>query len=914
MSIETLALGGEVNSLTYPMRDRYGYPIQAPTLSRTGIRFGGEHIYTYTTSRSERVVSEKEEIIGDDLARRHRHTVMEIKCHPTLVPWDHIFALPGDTKRKVISRVETRWGEDTIYEIPATLHNLKKFITLPFIRTEHYAEALEWINWYMHTSSVCLDFISRKPLTTPLYPNSEDSHLVPATFHKERVAVGVRDLTAKEKRSIAQGLGGPTKEERTIWEDKEIPTPIFTHWYTYAHEYVPFSQQVLGAEYLYRVKRLPLWFDMRTGKTLLTQMVANRLLAEGEIDFVVVACPRGIMYDPWVKESIKQKFEVRVLDGTLEDDRESIYEFVAGEPGNRPTMFIINYERIASRREVLAQLDPSRGMLICDETSAVKNPGSARTKGLHEWADYFEYVAALNGTPGEQGPEDTWAQFRIVDRYGIKWGATFGQHEDQYLQKVGNKYAPLNRQQYYTLIATSSIRTTRGEADQFSGKDKAFRYIMLKGTKQIIEQTKNIINASLVELSDGSVHEVPKNVLARYTMLRQTACGYDSYRELEGGPYLRSRHEVDPKLLWIRCFIESSPTEPLVVFCEFSEQEERLKEMLDEMGISWASTRTKGRRGALCYRLKEKVDPAHLEMCRTRVKLVRSEQLAAVEKGELEMDEVHFLPERDEHYRYHPVAVEYFRNQFPWEVETYYGFEPGKKIDPRRRAQEYERFNSGQAHVIIMKNVEARGMSLSRLDAVKMGIGTFPSIVILAPTWSLGTWLQELDRCVCVDPVTKRCPTTMVYALGIRGSIEEKVYNALRSKKDVQDELLQDQGRKGFQALFEDLGKSIDEEGEGEDYFNTEEMTARIVCGVPPGSKLTEKLIQNKLYDKYGDRFKTRKEFFNWLGEPSDEKWAALAYDKDGALILQVDASLGQRDTILASYSLLLSRVKKEAS
>lgn len=906
-----------IDSTHYPMRGRWGELMSAPSLSRTGIRFGGDRIYTYTTSKKEVLVKEEVVSFAADLSQRHRHTVTEVRCHPTQLDWDYVFRLDDGVKRKRVDTIPTADGDLIIWEIPASIYNLRVLIGLPFVREEHVLEAMKWLSWDKTVSQMCSLFIATKPLTIPLYPTKPgDPHLVPALFKKVRTLKEVKPLTLRQKRDLAEGLPVPSVEERSVYEDVEVGTPTLTHWYKYAHSgYVPFSQQVLGAEYGYRCKRLPFWYDMRTGKTLMCQMLGNRLFDEDLIDFVLVVCPRGIMYDPWVNESLKQKYEVVVLDGTYAEDEHMISSFVEASRNHRtPMMFIINYERVASRREALSLLDPSRGYLIADETSAVKNPESNRTKGLHEYVDGFEYVSALNGTPGEQGPEDTWAQFRLTDRFGLRWGATFTQHCDKYLDRDGNKYRPLDFLKYQMLIASTSLRSTRGEADQYSGKDKAFRYIMLKGTKQIIEQTKNIINASVVELSDGSVHNVSKNVLARYTMLRQVACGYDSYRELEGGPYLRSRHEIDPKLLWIRCFIESSPTEPLVVYCEYSEQEERLKEMLNEMGIKWASTKTQGRRGALCYRLKEHVDPAHLETCRARLKAVREEQLAKVEKGELEDDEVCFLPEHDSHYRYHPVAVDYFRNQYPWEVETYIGFEPGKKLHPRVRANEYLRFNTGEAHVFIMKNVEARGMSLSRLDAVKLGRGSYPSIVVLSPTWSLGTWLQELDRCVCTDPLTGKCPTTMVYALGIRGSIEEKVYAALRSKKDVQDTLLKDQDRKGFLSFFEDLGKSIDEDGDGEDYFNTEEMMARIVCGVPPGSKLTRKLIIQKMYDKYSDSggFKTKKAFLEWVGEPTQEAWASLAYNQDGALVLATDTRKSLRDSIQASYALLVSKIKED--
>jgi len=99
----------------------------------------------------------------------------------------------------------------------------------------------------------------------------------------------------------------------------------------------------------------------------------------------------------------------------------------------------------------------------------------------------------------------------------------------------------------------------------------------------------------------------------------------------------------------------------------------------------------------------------------------------------------------------------------------------------------------------------------------------------------------------------------MIYALSIKGSIEEYIFNALRKKKEVQASLMQDAQRDGYASfvenLIEGMQTAIDESDDG--YFDAEEMNARIQCGVPPFSKLSDKLITRKLQNKL--RLRTQK-------------------------------------------------------
>jgi hypothetical protein len=896
----------------------WGLSFLHPRLTRTGILVSS-YCFTWERQVERKVMESTTETVSSIHTRLHERSVTEVKYTAVAKSTRDVFEWPKHPEQPM--KISESEKEGTVWEIPATKNNLRLLMELPCIREEDRIAASEiLVRWLYEMERLCFWFIGQKAATEPypkVFPTAPDasrsgSHRVPMRA-VSRTVTKTRELTKDERLLAAVGKRVPSKQERTSTEKQTVMEPYLLEWYRYAKHLKPFSQQLIGAEAAYSLRRLGIWYDMRVGKTLLAQMVGRRLLDEDEIDLILVICPRSNMYDPWTPECEKEGFEVRILDGTVEEDEDAILErHRERDPYPRqPEVYVINYERLGSRLTAMTQAwDMSRVMVIADETSAIKNPEASRAKAMHELCDWVEYVLLLNGTPMEQGPQDLWSQYRCLDRYGLRWGKTWHAHERKWLMQMApGKYIPKDRMAFEMLIATTSIRYVRGEADQFSGKDKSFRYVELKGTKQMIEQSENVNAGFIKEMASGELQSVSSCILAKYMMLREICCGYDKYREIEHGPYLRVRHEIDPKLLWVRCFIEANPTTPVVLACEFNEQEERLKEMLEGMGVTWSGTKAKGRYD-MRRRVREDV-PVHLkvgalEFVHEQYRKQMEKVLLLPEEEQTEaLEDVIPPPQTDEGFRYHSMVIEWLK-QHPGTLESYMGFIGGKKHDPRTRAYEIERFNTGATHVFICKTSEMRGMSLARKEAVAEMIGTWPDLIFLAPCWSLGMWDQAQDRCVAVDPRTGKNVCTNIYALGIKGSIEELIYTALRSKKDVQQTLLKDAERKGYSNFINDLVEGMRQARENtsdSDYFDTEEMICRILCGVPPYSKLTDSLVLNKLSAKLS---RNKKETREWLDIP--DAW----YLDPPPVPTEIPAH-PDRELIRAAYAYLMSRVSADA-
>jgi len=546
--------------------------------------------------------------------------------------------------------------------------------------------------------------------------------------------------------------------EEDDWPFTPKVSKIGEHWNSYINAgYRLYSHQKICAEVAWKYKRLGLWLDMRLGKTLVGIALAKRALIEGLIDRLVVVCPVTNMYDPWYGELEKQGFNIYACDNGKDEDTLAFDD-------DEYDAYIISYESLRNRLPLMqATWDMESIMVVMDETSAIKNFQAQRTRAAIDLCEHPEFVFALNGTPMEQGPADIWPQQFAVDR-----GVTFGSSIERFFDKfmfVGDDrrlYLKKNMVQAFELfLAGSAMRYIRSEGDQFAGKDKNFRYIALPPTEEMFKSTKRIIDGYQVEDS-GDIQLVKNCILVTYGHLREAAAGYDKYEVVpESGEYKRRRHQLDPKAVWVRTFLKGNPGQPLICYCEFSESEDRLKEMLDSEGIKYASTRA----------LK------------------------------------------------------------------------GQTFSPEERQRQIKMFNSGQVRVFICKTMQARGITLNRIEAVKKGMGTYPSIVYMQPSWSLGSWKQSQDRAVGTDPVTQKSIATMVYILAVQGSIEMQIVKALRGKNKVQATLLKDAERNGYVNLFDEM--DLTEKQELDDFFDAADYEARYQLNLPPPpKKLTEKDIK----------------------------------------------------------------------
>jgi hypothetical protein len=907
-----------------------------PVLSETGIQIS---TYLYRFVSEERVDAHNEEV---KLGRTAGSLLLK-STYAEVVPAETYFQVPPHSPVMWEFKHSGKWTE-----IPASLANLKLLINLPLLSDETYIAAIKLINLWEHLlpltafTAIMLKNGAVPRECEPCYPLDHPekelagkpirAHKVPCLSKMVEVRKMRTDLTHLELSSLAYGWL-KTDDPSLFTVEQITETKVFeeaTFFDRFIKSFPCYSQQMIAAWAISVVKRIGLFLDMRTGKTAAASAAAKWAITHDQsADVLLIVCPVGNMYDPWAPWLVDEGWDVRILDGTLNDDAVLIHDLtdhgVHGNGARRvvPVAYIINYERLGSRLPHMQEAWEMERVFVCaDETSAIKNYESKRARAMHELCVRPEYVVLLNGTPMEQGPNDLWSQMHCLDNYGVIWDRTFGGFAYHWLvQYAPGKWAVDSDKimAFEMLITRCSIRYIRAEADQFSGKDKTFRHVALRPTRQMYDQTVNIANGALETISkfgDKIEEEMTQMIIRTYGFMREVACGYDKYREEEEGPYARVRHDIDPKLLWIKCFMAANPTQPCVIYVEFNEQEQRLKEMLNEMKIKWSSTRPEMRKEyqhvlvkkipvpiwmAIVRKFKDhkeefispeirmdtdclpvfwypgiedddEIDWDGLPVITASVSTMQNSMLAQNIRATL------VFPGHDDVFpswliRSHPEVVQYVRSgaafrdsgaptQPSWmmpvyteQFETYVDLGP---YPPSQRAGQVRDFNEGRTNVYILKWAQGRGIRLNREEAVKKNIGVYPVIISCAPCWSLGSWKQGGDRCVAVDKRTGKNVNTIIYSLSIIGTLEQHILEALRRKEDVAASLMQDIKRDGFESFVKDMLSDMKDALEGKDkggngsstdseYFDSEEMDARIELGIPPYSKLTKTLIINKI-------------------------------------------------------------------
>ena len=640
------------------------------------------------------------------MIRLHEHSIVGARYYRD--KWRY------ELKRNIAELVSKWW------QAPLTLGNLVEFIKDPNVTDEDRLAAYEKFLHVNSMSDVVLNALQWKASTTRV---SEDEKVL----HCDVV----------EKPDFMGFLSGQ-KVEKPLEYLRE-----------YCDNYEPYSQQLIGADFILKMKRCGILYDMRVGKTLTSMIALKYALANGLVDHGVVVCPRILIEGVWAYELERQGLAVYVLDRGEKIDEATLAH-------QNADVYIMSYETLVNRlKHMNSYLPMDRLMVICDESSRVKNPTAKRTKAVHALTYHTPYVVMLTGTPMAQGPQDIWSQMFAIDR-GARLYPNFDTFAYNYTTKEGAKYFIRKdmKMKLEFAIQSSSLRYVRSEADQFAGKDKHFRWIELAPSDEQAYATDMAING-FVQTVSGERHEIITHILTLYGYLREICCGYNKVRLDDLSPYSRFRFEYDAKTLWLETWLESNPAEPAVVFCEFDEHEQVICDMLERINVKhvWLKRDSKIYGAAECVR----------------------------------------------------------------------------------------KFQEGDVRVIIMKTTQAEGITLNRIPAVSNNIGTFPSMIYMAPTWSLGRFQQSQDR--CIGTYDGKNIVTPIYCLVTKGSIEEKIMGAIRKKQDVAETLLKDAERAGYESFLNEL-RLEPGDAAGDGAFDAREMHSRRLIGLSPEKRPTHSAIE----------------------------------------------------------------------
>ncbi len=176
--------------------------------------------------------------------------------------------------------------------------------------------------------------------------------------------------------------------------------------YDFSGPYEPAAHQLLICNMVSMHKKGYCFADMGMGKTASLIWATDYLKQLGIVKKVLVIAPKIVCRSAWQHEiSLLLPYDTTaVLDGTAAIRKRRIDRNAQWD--------IINYDGVQILEKELA--NRQYDMVIVDESTAVKNPDTARWKFLNEVTKRVERVWLLSASPTPQGPEDAFGQIMLL--------------------------------------------------------------------------------------------------------------------------------------------------------------------------------------------------------------------------------------------------------------------------------------------------------------------------------------------------------------------------------------------------------------------------------------------------------------------------------------------------------------------
>jgi SNF2 family DNA or RNA helicase len=185
-------------------------------------------------------------------------------------------------------------------------------------------------------------------------------------------------------------------------------------------------------------------------------------------------------------------------------------------------VIVVNYESCWRLETDIARWRPD--MIVCDESSKIKNPQAKCSKALHRLGKNSEYNLILTGTPITNSPLDFFSQYKFLDE-GIFGSSFYG---------FRGKYAILGGYQNHQIVGYKKLAELVQKAHSVAYRirideavelpefiDEIRPVVLEKKAQQVYD---GIDKDSFAELMGGEV--TARNVLTRLLLLSQCTGGF----------------------------------------------------------------------------------------------------------------------------------------------------------------------------------------------------------------------------------------------------------------------------------------------------------------------------------------------------------------------------------------------------
>lgn len=321
-----------------------------------------------------------------------------------------------------------------------------------------------------------------------------------------------------------------------------VPAPIL-HYYDWPARFAPMDHQKETAAFLTMHRRCLCLNAPGTGKSISSIWAADFLLTEGIARKVLIIAPLSTLKVVWGRELRHhlphRSFEI--VDGSrTKAKRLELLE----KPGVQ--YIIMNHDCFTNMREHLDGFD----VVIYDEATALKTPGSLRFKVFYKWAQQHQpWLWLLTGTPISQSPSDAWTLARLVNSPSVP--KSFTTFKDLVMQKV-----------------TQSRWVPRHDALE------TCRRVLQPSIRFSLDECKDLPQTNFV----GRKTELTPVQTKAFKEMKEDACVAFANGEVTAA----NSAILLSKLLQIVCGVAYADTGPVLV--DASHRYQSLTELIDEVG------------------------------------------------------------------------------------------------------------------------------------------------------------------------------------------------------------------------------------------------------------------------------------------------------------------------------------------
>ena len=314
--------------------------------------------------------------------------------------------------------------------------------------------------------------------------------------------------------------------ESLIAAPKMVPFP--RHVYDFkkaALAYDPMAHQDKMLDMAWGLKAAAWFARMGTGKTYAATHLACARYKAGEIDAVMVICP-STLRTTWRKELAKYatvEYDFRVHSTKAP----WLKDFYKG-PHDKLPILAVSVEGLGVSEALYDSacgfLPGRRVMVICDESSRIKNPDAKRTQRAITIGNAAEYRMLLNGTPIALGIQDLWSQYEFLDPNIIGTG-DYWAFKTRYVEMGGYENKQIigykNLEELMKLIIPYTIEVSK---DVLNLPPKVMKPLYCEPTPEQKKLFRLVIKGSTGDPNDPTIKV--DNVLEKMLRLRQIVGGY----------------------------------------------------------------------------------------------------------------------------------------------------------------------------------------------------------------------------------------------------------------------------------------------------------------------------------------------------------------------------------------------------